>query len=136
MATVTLVAAGIARFAGGEFVAGSGGDVDLGQVEVDVELVTGQGPLLVVGPGEQGDGPTVHQGELSARFSGSVGGVAATAGPPTVADQAFGRVECAAGVHLAEAHARPGHDQVQTSVGGRGLQVVREPCFVLGSGGR
>ena len=96
----------------------------MGEVEVDVELVAGQRPL-VVGVAEQPDHPRAHHGDL--RVEVAALGVRARRGPgqPVVADESFGLVDHALVEQLAAAASGRRTTSVEgPGVGRRGAQVV------------
>src|SRR5262249_6793491 len=113
---------------------GPGREVVVGQVDVDVELVAGDGPPRLVGTGEQCDGAAVHHGQLTTGLRRAVGGVPAAPSSPAVTDEAvvdsqFGDVE-----YFAHLWTGPAHDQLEhTTVSGRRPEHVEcrievRPC--------
>lgn len=65
---------------------GSRWQVLLAHVDVDDELIAGEGPA-VLGPGEQSDQAGVDDGDLGGGVGAAVGGAEAAAGEPAIADQ-------------------------------------------------
>ena len=76
--------------------AGAGRRLLDAQVEVDVELVAGQGPPVGVDR-HQGRHPGVHQVELHVGMGRPVLGAVAVPDPPAVADEAVVEVEVTLG---------------------------------------
>ena len=110
----------------------AGGQVLLGEIQVQVELVAGEGPARPVGL-DGGQHARAHQRELGGRVCGAVRRGAAAAGEPPVADEAVRRVEDGLVEDLALAGARSSDDQLQRGgVAGRGEDVVEVLVQVAG----
>lgn len=91
--------------------AGAGRQVGDAEVEVSVELVTGQlTPVLV--PGDEQRGPGVHHGELHIRMRRAIRRARAATKTPGVANEPGLRVECGFGEYFPLVHGRAAHDQL------------------------
>ena len=103
---------------GAEGEAGAGRQVVGAQVEVDVELVAGQGPPVGVDR-DQGRHPGVHEVQLHVGMGLAVVGAGAAPDPPAVAHQAVVEVEGALDQHLPLTRLGPADDELHPSpVGG------------------
>ena len=97
----------------------AGRKVGRAEVEVDVQLVAGEGPALGR-PGHEQCNACVHHVQLHVGVGPAVGGPAARAQRPGVADEALVDVELALGQDLALGDRRTPHDQLDAAVvGGR-----------------
>ncbi len=102
----------------------AGGQVVAADVEIDIDLVAGQGPALALA----GDGrgcSRVHQGDLRLWIRAAVGSVAAATGAPRVALEPVIRVEPGLGQNLPLVLRRPAGDQLHgPTVAGRFADIV------------
>src|SRR6266480_1814600 len=107
---------------------GAGGEVLVAQVEVHVELVAAEGPALPLDRHEQGH-PAVRHGDLLGEAWRAVGGVAAAATPPVVADHALGAVQDRLLQHQAAGVIGAAGDELNGALVAWGAPDVVEPGF-------
>ena len=111
---------------------GARGQVVVGQVQVEVELVSGERAASGVA-GEEGDERRAHDVELHVGVRTAVGGAAAGPLGPGVADEADLEVELALGELLALPRRRAAHDELEgAGIPGRGEQLGRKAASSSG----
>src|ERR1700730_15236865 len=95
-----------------------GGEVALAQVEIQVELVSGELPP-VRPPGHQRRGSGVHHRELPLRVGPPVRAAATSSQPPAIAHKAFGTVQRGLREDLSVALGRTADDELNSTLVGR-----------------
>lgn len=112
---------------------GARGQVLLAQVDVDDELIAGEGPA-VFGLSEQSDEAGVDDGDLGGGVGAAIGGAGAAAGEPAIADQAGVDVQRAFGDDLSLVDGGSLDDHLEGSAVGGGLANVVQAGFQLVKG--
>jgi hypothetical protein len=108
-------------------------EVLVADVEVEVELVTGEAPTVGVPGGGEKRGARVHDVQLHLGVGTAVRGPLAGPVLPGVAHEPLDEVEVALLEHLALADSRAAHDELEGALlGGRGADVI-EPGLELGT---
>src|SRR6266536_266211 len=97
------------------------------EVEVDVELITGQGHP-VSPTGDELRDPGVHNRHLPLRVSRSVRRARAAAGEPVVPGKPGGLVEHGLARQIPLAHRGAANDQNESAAVSRGIADMAEPC--------
>ena len=107
--------------------AGPGREVLFAEVEIDVELVAGEGAVVLGAAGDQSREPGVDDVQLHVRVRRAVAGPPAPAPNPGVADNAFGQRQLRDLEDLALVDRRAADDEVELAVVLRGVLDVCEP---------
>jgi len=107
-------------------------EVALAQVQVEVELVAGQGPAVAGRAGQQLGDAGVDDVELHVRVRRAVGRPVAAPGTPRVTEQAILQVQRSLVEQLALVHGRPADDELDPTLVGRGAADLLQPGLERG----
>ena len=94
----------------------AGGQVLMAEIEVDMQLITGEGPIVVGVAGDEAGQSGVDDVQLHVRVRGTVSRPPARPLVPGIADEALGERQLGLVEHLAPVDRRAAHDEVERAV--------------------